>query len=93
MLVWSPALLHQGSLLCAHFSAFYKTLKIKFLFTFISELIEENKESKESDEVEEKNHVKTGEKPLSCSQTKQKDLKKRRDKKSFNCSVSTEQSG
>ncbi len=36
-------------------------------------------------EVEEKNHVKTGEKPLSCSQTKQKDLKERRAKKSFTC--------
>ncbi len=36
-------------------------------------------------EVEEKNHIKTGEKLLSCSQTKQKDLKKRGAKKSFTC--------
>ncbi len=29
--------------------------------------------------------MKTGEKPLSCSQTKQKDLKKKRTKKTFTC--------
>ncbi len=48
MLVWSPALLHQGSLLCSHFT----------IFTFISELIEEKEKNQESSEVEEKNQVK-----------------------------------
>ncbi len=52
---------------------------------FISELNEENKEKEDLSEVEEKNHVKTGEKTLSCFQTKQKDLKKRRTKKYFTC--------
>ncbi len=55
-----------------------------FLLSFL-ELIKENKENGDSREVEEKNHVKTGEKTLSCSQTKQKDLKKREAKKSFTC--------
>ncbi|XP_058625589.1 gastrula zinc finger protein XlCGF49.1-like [Onychostoma macrolepis] len=50
-----------------------------------TELTEKNKEKEELSEVEEKNHVKTGEKPSSCFQTKQKDLKKRRTKKSFTC--------
>ncbi len=51
---------------------------------FISELIEENEKNEELSEVEGINHFRTGEKPLSCSQT-QKDLKKRRAKKSFTC--------
>ncbi len=53
------------------------------IFSLISELIEENEENEELNEEEK--HVKTGEKPLSLSQTKQNDLKKRRDKKSFTC--------
>ncbi len=75
MLVWSHALLHQGSLLCSHFT----------ILTFISELIEEKEKNKKSSEVEEKNHIKTGETLLSCPQTKPKDFKKRRAKKSFTC--------
>ncbi len=51
---------------------------------FISELIEENEENEELSEVERKKHFRTGEKPLSCSQT-QKDLNKIRVKKSFTC--------
>ncbi len=47
------------------------------VFAFILEF-EESEENEELNEVEEKNHVKTGEK-----QTKQKDLKKRRAKKSL----------
>ncbi len=53
------------------------------IFSLISELIEENEENEELNKEEK--HVKTVEKPLSRSQTKQKDLKKRRDKKSFTC--------
>ncbi|XP_059424808.1 gastrula zinc finger protein XlCGF7.1-like [Carassius carassius] len=45
---------------------------------------EVNKENEELNK-EEKHHVKTGQKPLSPSQTKQKDFKKKRDKKSFIC--------
>ncbi len=52
------------------------------VFTFIYELIEENEEDEKLDE-EEKHNVITGENPLSGSQTKQKDLKKRIDKKYF----------
>ncbi len=44
---------------------------------FILEFIEESEENQELSEDEDKHHIKTGEKPLSCSQTKQKDLKKR----------------
>ncbi len=39
------------------------------IFSFISELIEENEENEELNEEEK--HVKTGEKPFSRSQTKQ----------------------
>ncbi len=46
------------------------------IFSLISELIEENEENEELNEEEK--HVKTVEKPFSRSQTKQKDLKKRR---------------
>ncbi|XP_016393536.1 oocyte zinc finger protein XlCOF6-like, partial [Sinocyclocheilus rhinocerous] len=49
-----------------------------------TELIEENKDNQELSEYEEKNNAKSRENPLSCSQTKQKDLKKRA-KKSFTC--------
>ncbi len=68
MLVWSPVLLHQGSLLCSHFT----------IFTFIPELIEEKEKNEEPSEVEEKNHVKAEEKSLSCSQTKQRFKEKKR---------------
>ncbi len=44
---------------------------------FFSELIEENEENEELSEVEGINHFRTGEKPLSCSQT-QKDLTKKK---------------
>ncbi|KAI2666818.1 hypothetical protein H4Q32_026524 [Labeo rohita] len=44
-----------------------------------SKLIEDNEEKEELSEFEEKNHVRSGEKP------KQKDLKKRRAKKSLTC--------
>ncbi len=74
MLVWSPALLHQGSLYVT-FHQFY----------FYFRVDEEKEKNQESSEVEEKNHVKTEEKPLSCPRTKLKDLKKRRAKKSFIC--------
>ncbi len=57
-----------------------------FFFVVFLEFIEETEENEELGEVEEKNHVKTGEKHLSCSQTKQKHLKKRKAKKSFTCS-------
>ncbi len=56
----------------------YGLMKI-YCFTFVSELIEDNEEKKELSEFEEKNHVKSGEKP------KQKDVKKGRAKKSFTC--------
>ncbi len=49
---------------------------------FFSELIEVNEENEELSEVEGINHFRTGKKSLSCSQT-QRDLKKRRAKKSF----------
>ncbi|XP_016114844.1 zinc finger protein 501-like [Sinocyclocheilus grahami] len=49
----------------------------------LTEFIEESEDNEELSE-DEKDHVKTGEKPLSCSQTKHKDLKKRA-KKSFTC--------
>ncbi|XP_058625375.1 oocyte zinc finger protein XlCOF8.4-like [Onychostoma macrolepis] len=52
--------------------------------TICKKLIQENEENKESSEIE-KNHVKTEEKPLNCSQTKQTDLKNRRAKKAFTC--------
>ncbi len=39
-------------------------------------MIEESEENEELSEVEGKNHLRTGKKPLSCSQTKQKVLKK-----------------
>ncbi len=52
------------------------------IFSLISELIEENEENEELNEEEK--HVKTVEKPLSRSQTKQNDLNKE-DKKSFTC--------
>ncbi len=47
--------------------------------------MEENEESEELSEVEEKHHVKPGEKPLSRLKTKNKFLKKRRAEKSFTC--------
>ncbi|KAI2646054.1 hypothetical protein H4Q32_027363 [Labeo rohita] len=47
--------------------------------------MEEKKDSQELSEYEEKNHVKSREKRLSSTQTKQKDLKKRRAMKSFTC--------
>ncbi len=47
------------------------------IFSLISELIEENEENEELNEEEK--HVKTVEKPLSRSQTKQNDLKKRQE--------------
>ncbi len=75
-------LLHQDSRLS--FYIFVYDLMKKTIFTFISELIEENEENEELSEVEGINHFRTGEKPLSCSQT-QKDLKKRRTNKSFTC--------
>ncbi len=34
-----------------------------YCFSFVSELIEDNEEKEELSEVEEKNHVKSGEKP------------------------------
>ncbi len=51
-----------------HISFFFELMKIT-IFTFISELIEENEENEELSEVERKNHLRTGKKPLSCSQT------------------------
>ncbi len=62
------------------------TKSLQTIFIFISELIEESKDNEELREVEKKNHAKTGEKPLSWSQTKQKDLMNRGAKKSFTCS-------
>ncbi len=56
----------------------FKLLKM-YCYLFISELIEENEEKEEFSQFEEKHHVRSGEK------TKQKDLKKRRVKKSFPC--------
>ncbi|ROL41327.1 Oocyte zinc finger protein XlCOF20 [Anabarilius grahami] len=62
-----------------------------------TDMIKEEEESKELSEVEEKHHVKPGEKPLSRSKTKNTLLKKRRAKKSITCtqcgkSFSTKQS-
>ncbi len=54
-------------------------------FSFILELMEEDEGSEELSEVEEKHHVKPGEKPLSHSKTKKTFLKERRAKKSFTC--------
>ncbi len=51
---------------------------------FFSEFVKENEENEELSEIEGINHFRTGEKPLSCSQT-QRDLKKTRAKKSFTC--------
>ncbi|XP_058628263.1 zinc finger protein 436-like isoform X2 [Onychostoma macrolepis] len=54
-----------------------------------TEIIDKYNENEELSEVEEKNHVKTGEKALSCPHTKEKDLKKRRvhtGEKAFKCS-------
>uniref|UniRef100_A0A671K889 C2H2-type domain-containing protein n=1 Tax=Sinocyclocheilus anshuiensis TaxID=1608454 RepID=A0A671K889_9TELE len=49
-------------------------------------LIKEKEENGELNEEEEKHYIKAVEKPLSCSQTNQKELKKRRDRvKSFTC--------
>ncbi len=45
----------------------------------------EKEENEESSEIVEKNYLKTGERLLSCSQTKKKDLKKRGAKTSFTC--------
>ncbi len=73
----------SGFICMSTFLCFLRVNK-PFLFSFL-ELIKENKENEESIEVGEKNHVKTGEKTLSCSQTKQKDLKKRGAKKLFTC--------
>ncbi len=46
-------------------------------------MTEENEEKEELSEVEDKNHVKTGEKPSSCFQTKQKVLEKISNKSFF----------
>ncbi len=61
------------------------TESLQTIFMFILELIEESKDNEELSEVEKKNHATTGEKLLSCSQTKQKDLMNRGAKKSFTC--------
>ncbi|XDV11734.1 hypothetical protein PO909_000583, partial [Leuciscus waleckii] len=49
------------------------------------DLMEESKESEELSEVEEEHHAKPGEKPFSCSKTKQTFLKKTKAKKSTTC--------
>ncbi len=57
---------------------FFNELKTIYIFTFVSELIEDN-EKNELRELEDKNHVKRG------GKQKQKDVMKGRAKKSFTC--------
>lgn len=70
---------------CFHILFVFQVTDKWTLFAFIQEFIEESEDKEELSEGVEKNHVKPGEKPSSCSQTKRKHLKKKRTDKSVIC--------